>query len=262
MKTLAALALVSGIAMSLYAQPQLTDIVTYEAIVLDEASGVTLAAGGPWTWEDLSYQTLGGVLGGPGRTIVVKCRNAAGKTIFGGAITAANLSAPFSPFFPPDPSGEVALTFYTENYTVAVLLNGIYYVGEMLLLPADDDPIIHRVTMDIKPGSATNPFNIRSQGQLPVAVLGSAEVNVGQIDIASLKLAGLTPIRYEVTDVQGDGYADLVLHFRDQDVARVLAGVTDGEVVGLELTGVLRDSTLLKGTDSVTVMVKPGKKDK
>lgn len=262
MKTLAALVLVAGIAVNLYAEPQLTDIVTYEALVLDDASGVTLAAGGPWTWQDLSYQTLGGVPGGPGRTIVVKCRNAAGRTIFGGAITSADLSAPFSPFFPPTPSGEVGLTFYSENYTLLVLLNGMYYVGEMLLLPADDDPVVHKVAVDIKPDSATNPFNIKAQGMLPVAVLGSAEVAAGQVDPASLKLAGVAPVRYEVVDLQGDGYADLVLHFRDQDVARVLAGVPDGEVVGLELTGVLRDGTLLKGTDTVTVQAKPGKKGK
>ena len=262
MKTFAALALVAGIAANLYAEPQLADIVAYEALVLDDASGVTLVAGGPWMWQDLSSQTLGGVPAGPGRTIVVKCRNAAGKTIFGGAITGADLSAPFSPFFPPTPSGEVALTFYSENYTLTVLLNGIYYVGEMLLLPADDDPVVLTVAVDIKPGSATNPFNLKAKGVLPVAILGSQDLEVGQIDPASLQLAGISPIRCKVSDVQGDGTPDLVLHFRDQDVARVLGGATDGEIVGLELTGVLRDGTLLKGADSVKVQVKPGKKGK
>jgi hypothetical protein len=45
-------------------------------------------------------------------------------------------------------------------------------------------------------------------------------------------------------------------------LAGVLVGVTDGEVVGLELTGVLLDGTVLKGTDLITVMAKQGKKDK
>jgi hypothetical protein len=262
MKTLTALALVLGFAMRLSAEPLLTDIVTYETVVIDEASGQTLAAGGPWLWEDLSYQTLGGVMSGPGRSIVVKCRNAAGQTIFGGAINAADLRPPFSPFDPPNPSGEVTLGFYSENYTITVLLNGIYFVGEMIMLPAQDDPVVLTVSVDIKPGSVTNPFNIRSEGLLPVAILGSPKVNVSQVDLTSIKLAGITPVRSAVSDLQGDGYADLVLHFRNQDLAGVLVGVTDGEVVGLELTGVLLDGTVLKGTDSITVMAKQGKKDK
>jgi hypothetical protein len=265
MKTLATLALVAGFAMRLYAEPVLTDIVTYEALVLDEASGQTVGTGGPWMWEDLSFQTMGGVSSGPARTIVVKCRNAAGQTIFGGAINAANLMPPFSPFDPPNPLGEVTLSFYSENYTLTVLLNGIYYVGEMIMLPAQDDPVVPpvlTVSVDIKPGSATNPFNVRAEGLLPVAILGTAEVNVGQIDRASLKLAGISPVRYSVSDLQNDGYPDLVLHFRDQDVAGVLAGVADGEVVGLELTGVLLNGTAIKGTDSITVQAKKDKKDK
>lgn len=265
MKTLTALALVMGFAMRLSAEPLLKDIVTYEAVVIDEASGQTLAAGGPWLWEDFSYQTLGGVMSGPGRSIVVKCRNAAGQTIFGGAINAADLRPPFSPFDPPNPSGEVTLAFYSENYTLTVLLNGIYFVGEMIMLPAQDDPVVPpvlTVSVDIKPGSVTNPFNIRSEGLLPVAILGSPKVNVSQVDLTSIKLAGITPVRSAVSNLQGDGYANLVLHFRNQDLAGVLVGVTDGEVVGLELTGVLLDGTVLKGTDSITVMAKQGKQDK
>jgi len=135
----------------------------------------------------------------------------------------------------------------------------------MILLPAQDDPVVPpvlTVSVDIKPGSVTNPFNIRSEGLLPVAILGSPDVNISQVDLSSIRLAGLAPVRSAVSDLQGDGYADLVLHFRDQDVAGVLVGVTDGEVVGLELAGVLQDGTVLKGTDSITVMVKESKKDK
>lgn len=259
MKALATVALVLGMAVKLSAEPLLTDIVTYEALVIDEASGQTLASGGPWPWEDLSSQSMAGNMSGPGRTIVVKCRDAAGQTIFGGMINNANLTVPFSPFLPPNPSGQVSLTFNAENYTLVVLLNGTYFVGEMLLLPAQDDPVVptvKAVVVDIKPGSAKNPFNVKSKGVLPVAIPGSSEVDVSQIDAASVKLAGVTPLRCDLTDVNADGYADLVFQFRDQDIAGVLAGVADGEVVELQVTGALLDATAIEGTDTVTVIRK------
>lgn len=262
MKALALLGLVSGLAFSLSAEPLLTDIVTYEAIVIDEATGQALAAGGPWVWEDLSAQTITGNMSGSGRTIVVKCRNAAGQTIFGGMINNAELTVPFSPFFPPDPSGQVSLLFFSENYTLTVLLNGVYFVGEMLLLPAEDDPVIptvKRVAVDIKPDSARNPFNVVSKGILPVAVLGGASLDVRLIDPATVKLAGIAPVRYAVADIQGDEFPDMQFSFRDQDVAGVLAGTADGAVVELELTGMMVDGSAIKGSDSVSVIRKKQK---
>lgn len=262
MKKSAVLAVVMGLVTTIYAEPLLTDISTYEAVVLDDASGQTLAMGGAWDWQDLSLQTMTGVPGGEGRTIVVKCRNAAGQTIFGGTINGAVLIAPWSPFEPPDPSGEVSLAFYAENYTLTVFVNGMYYVGGMILLPAEDDPVmpaVKTVGVDIKPGSVKNPFNMRSRGLLPVAILGSVDMDVGQIDPASVKLAGLVPVKTVMADIQKDGYADMVMHFRDQDVAGVLAGSADGDVVGLELTGKMMDGTLITGTDSLTLIVEHGK---
>lgn len=259
MKALAMVALVTGLAMRLSAEPLLTDITTYEAVVIDEASSQVLATGGPWVWEDLTTQTMSGIMAGAGRTIVVKCRNAAGQTIFGGMITHADLTVPFSPFFPPDPSGLVSLDFFSENYTLTVSLNGTYFVGEMLLLPAEDDPDVppvKTVAVDIKPGSAKNPFNVKSKGRLPVVIPGSVDLQVSKIVTSSVKLAGIAPVRCAIAYIQGDGYPDLVCHFRDQDIASVLAGKANGEVVPLELTGKLLDNTEIKGTDSVTVIRK------
>jgi hypothetical protein len=259
MKTLAMVALVTGLAMRLLAEPLLTDITTYEAVVIDEASSQLLATGGPWVWEDLASQSMSGMMAGTGRIIAVKCRNAAGQTIFGGMITHADLTVPFSPFFPPDPSGQVSLDFFSENYTLAVFLNGTYYVGEMLLLPAEDDPDVppvKTVDVDIKPGSVKNPFNVKSEGILPVAISGSVDLQVSKIVSSSVKLAGIVPVRYAIADIQGDGYPDLVFHFRDQDIASVLAGKANGEVVPLELAGKLLDDTAIKGADSVTVIRK------
>lgn len=263
MKKSVLLAMGLGLATTLQAEPVLTDITSFEAVVLDSATGQTLASGGAWDWQDLSVQTMTGVPGGVGRTIAVKCRNAEGKTIFGGTINVEVLTAPFSPFLPPDPSGLVSLDFYAENYILSVFVNGMEFVGSMILLPAEDDPDVPQVkevAVDIKPGSEKNPFNTGSKGVLPVAILGSAGTDVAQIDLASVKLAGLVPVKTAVTDIQADGYADVVMHFRDQDVAGLLAGSINGEVVGLELTGTMLDGTLITGTDTLTLIVEKGKK--
>jgi hypothetical protein len=262
MKTLAATALVAGLVMSVYGQAQLTDITTYEAAVIDDASGAVLANAGPWLWEDMVAHDLNGPIEGTARSIVVKCRNAAGDTIYGGTIVGVDLlaaSGPMGPMGPPIPTAPVALTFVPDNYTVAVYLNGQEYLGEMLMLPAEDDPPAGPVTLtvdvDIKPGSVKNPFNVKSCGKLPVVVYGSAELDVKLIDPASIKLATIAPVCQGRFDVQGDGIADQVMLFQNKDVASLVPDAVDGEVVTMELTGALTDGTLIKGSDSITLVV-------
>jgi hypothetical protein len=47
------------------------------------------------------------------------------------------------------------------------------------------------VEIDIKPGSYPNCFNINGHGVIPVAILGSADFDVAQIDVTTLDFAGL-----------------------------------------------------------------------
>jgi hypothetical protein len=256
MKTLVAMVMAAGMTLSGYGQAVLSDIVTYEAWVMDDASSQVLASAGPWVWQDLAPQELAGNIEGNARTIVVKCRNAAGQTIFGGTLAGVDLFAPFSPFGPSLP-GALSLVFLPDNYTVAVYLNGQEFIGEMLMLPAEDDPppgpVTLAVSIDIKPGSVKNPFNVKSCGKLPVAILGSAELDVRAIDLASLKLATLAPVGHFACDIQGDGVMDLLLLFQDKAVAALVPNAVDDEVVGLTLTGALADGTLITGIDSITL---------
>jgi hypothetical protein len=127
------------------------------------------------------------------------------------------------------------------------------------------------VDIDIKPGSCPNPLNVESKGVLPVAVLGSAEFDVNTIDIASVRLERVAPIRSSLEDVGApvidandcnctedgpDGYTDLTLKFKTQEIAEVLGDVNDGDVLSLGLTGALSDETPIEGADCIVVIGK------
>ena len=111
------------------------------------------------------------------------------------------------------------------------------------------------VNIDIKPGSDPNCFNINGHGIIPVAILGSAELDVGDIDVDTLSFGGL---KVRVRSVKGplcsmdysneDEFVDLVCHFED-DPAK---WTPDNDTA--ELTGELTDGTRIKGTDSICVV--------
>ncbi|MFX0145830.1 MAG: hypothetical protein ACFE9C_17325 [Candidatus Hodarchaeota archaeon] len=114
------------------------------------------------------------------------------------------------------------------------------------------------VTVDIKPGSDPNCFNINGHGVIPVAILGSADFDVTQVDVSSLMFAGLE-VRVRgnkgplcsFEDSNGDSFLDLVCHFEDDAGAWVPGNAT------ATLTGSLLaefGGTPLEGTDSICVV--------
>lgn len=141
------------------------------------------------------------------------------------------------------------------------------------------------VPLDIKPGSCPNALNVRAKGPgmitsagvgipsasvFPVAILGSADFDVSTIDLASLRLQGLEPIRTGLADVaapvtddpsQGcecttegpDGFTDLTMKFDKRNIIGMLGDVVDGEEVMLQLTGALLDGTPIAGGDCVLI---------
>ncbi len=74
------------------------------------------------------------------------------------------------------------------------------------------------VAVDIKPGSCPNPLNVESKGMLPVAILGSEDFDVTDIDIAPTRLAGVPPIRSSLEDVAGPVVGDPVAYWSFDDV--------------------------------------------
>ena len=51
---------------------------------------------------------------------------------------------------------------------------------------AMEDDHLH-VGVDIKPGSYPNAINLKSNGSVPVALLGSADFDVSSVDLATVK---------------------------------------------------------------------------
>ena len=137
------------------------------------------------------------------------------------------------------------------------------------------------VHLDIKPTSCPNPLNVKKFGDLPnnakskkggilpVAILGSASLDVHDIDVSSLILEGVAPIRSNYEDVAApvengdececttagpDGFMDLTLKFEKREIIATLGAVATGDLVELTLTGVLLDGTPFDASDCVTIL--------
>ncbi|MFQ5918467.1 MAG: hypothetical protein ACE5I4_00300 [Thermoplasmata archaeon] len=138
------------------------------------------------------------------------------------------------------------------------------------------EPDYLEILVDIKPGSCRNPFNVKSQGVLPVAILGTENFDVSEVETVTIELytelGSLAPLRWAVEDVAAaydggdgcdeegpDGYLDLTLKFDTQAVVELLGEVSDGDVLYLEFHGLLFDGTSFEGGDSVEIL-KKGKK--
>ena len=150
-----------------------------------------------------------------------------------------------------------------------VLISDVFIKGESFVcLP----PVIE-VPIDINPGSCPNPVNIKDKGVLPIAILGTDYFDVSQVDIATVQLAGVSPLRWLFEDVATpyldplmdcyscntmgmDGYMDLTLKFNAQEFVAALGSVNDGDCVTVELTGNLTDGTPIIGHDIIKIIKK------
>ncbi len=172
------------------------------------------------------------------------------------------ISTPYGLAFGPD--GAMYVAEYNET-SETVIISQIRLVAP------------REVAIDIKPGSCPNPLNVKSRGVLPVAILGSEDLDVNTIEVASIRLAGVAPVRNSYEDVatpvpdgnececttEGpDGYTDLALKFKTQDIVSELGEVADGEVLVLTLTGCLFDGTIIEGQDCIVSVGNAGRRPK
>ncbi len=141
------------------------------------------------------------------------------------------------------------------------------------------------VTLDIKPRSCPKPVNPRSQGVLPVGLIGSELADVMQVDVDSLaqaradgvggSVAPLTGPRgplpkvadagtafdgepCECHDIGPDGIDDLVLKFSMPVLVETLelGSLPHGTSVMLTLSGSLLDGTEFEASDCIVIVGK------
>jgi len=113
--------------------------------------------------------------------------------------------------------------------------------------------------IDIKPGSDPNSINPRSMGVVPVAILGSDNFDVTEVDATNLEFGpnSASPVHDftdpdtfadHLEDVNEDGFTDLVSHYNQKET-----GLSCGDTEAT-LTGTLLDGTPFDGTDSVRIV--------
>lgn len=139
------------------------------------------------------------------------------------------------------------------------------------------------LALDIKPGSCPNPVNLKSRGVLPVALLGTDDLDVSLIDIASITLgradgtAGSAflidgppgpnvtiedigiPFDGELCDcheLEVDGIDDLQMKFKTREVIQALelGDFEPGATVELNVAGTLEDGTEFSASDCVLIV--------
>ena len=134
------------------------------------------------------------------------------------------------------------------------------------------------VAVDIKPNSCPNPLRVGSRGVLPIAIVGTQDFDVSQIDPASVQLEGVSPLRWSLEDVTTpfypmtgkedlndcsidgpDGRMDLTLVFDTQELSGVLGDANHADVLVLKLQGALLEdfgATPIVGEDVIVILRK------
>jgi hypothetical protein len=207
--------------------------------------------------------------------VLINGTTVGGFMIYDGFTGQASLNLDFSPI--ANVAGE---------YTVSFVVTNEVPDGDGSISLAYDAPYAHsveltsstpEVTIDIKPGSCPNPFNGKSQGSVPVAILGSAAFDVTEVDLDSLRLEGvpIVPKNVWIEDVSApvgdpadcydcfdeeidylDGYDDLVVKFYTQDLAAVIGPAPRDECVLLTLTGSTLSGEEFEASDSMVIKTK------
>jgi hypothetical protein len=112
--------------------------------------------------------------------------------------------------------------------------------GDYTLLITGVSPSVQQINIDIKPGSGdVAPINPKARGKVPVALLGSSEFPVEDVDVGTLTFGhggdeeSLSKCG-SPGDLNGDAFPDLVCHFENQtaqfassDTEAVLRGSLD-----------------------------------
>ncbi len=136
------------------------------------------------------------------------------------------------------------------NSAGATLAIGVGFsdrIGTRAIYAAELSPV--DVEVDVRPRNRLNRIHPSRRKLVPVALLGSADFDVADVDAASLAFGpnGASPrrMRVESRDVNEDGFGDLVARFRPRET-----GIAPGEEEAC-LSGETLDGVGFEGCDAV-----------
>ena len=142
-----------------------------------------------------------------------------------------------------------------KNSNILKITIPVFAVAVCLLTVAQAVPVeVPDVDIDLKPGSCPNCVNPDSRGRVAVAILGSADLDVLDVDQDTVQLEGVSAQRCSVEDVNDDGFSDLVCHFKTLEVT----WPQNEACADVRLTAELNDGTPIEGID---LACKPGESD-
>ena len=125
------------------------------------------------------------------------------------------------------------------------------------------------VEIDFRPRNCVNFLNLNSNSMVPVVLLGTDAFDVGQVNVASVRVEGLEPVRtvYRDRGAPGqcrglpDGVLDLVVVMKAAELLAVLhdrgVPMLHGMRVSVEVDGILHDGTPFAGRDDVFLKGSP-----
>jgi hypothetical protein len=160
--------------------------------------------------------------------------------------------------FTPDENGMFEYT-YTSAATgtdVIGLIDMIYLnKGTIETTWTENEADLCSSSQSVQVGGRTI-LNVKKKGALRIAVCATDGVEVDNVDLETVQLAGVAPWHSKRKDSRlcpggKDGVGDLVLKFKNREIVKALemslGALEDGKEVGLALTGSLNDGTALEG---------------
>ena len=91
--------------------------------------------------------------------------------------------------------------------------------------------LVVNVIQPLTLGGGVGQVSLNGNGVLPFAILTTANFDVRNLDLATLRLSGATAVDQAFRDVDGDGDLDLVLDFRRQDFVDEYAAALVADLV-------------------------------
>ena len=170
----------------------------------------------------------------------------------------------------PGPDWAWAFNFHSGFQNSATKVNGYY---AWAVRDGDVEPI--PISIDIIPKTCPNECPIKGGGSIEIAIHGTADFDVNDIDIASIRLEEVAPTRSSLKDKSTpvstggecpcttdgrDGFIDLCLKFDKKAIFEALGGVTvEEQDIELTLEGRLDDGISIEGKDCINIVKKAGK---